>query len=41
MVRQENYVATAHSLIVLDRRRSAWHGPGDLNHEIPQAPAPR
>lgn len=36
MVRQENYVATAHSLIVLDRRRSAWHGPGDLNHEIPQ-----
>lgn len=36
MVRQENYVATTHSLIVLDRRFSAWHTLADQPLEIPQ-----
>ena len=40
MVRQENYVATAHSLIVLDRRQSAWHTPAEQVFEIPHAEAP-
>lgn len=40
MVRQENYVATAHSLIVLDRRLGAWQTPADRALEIPQGAQP-
>lgn len=40
MVRQENYVATARSLIVLDRRLTAWNTPADHSVELPQAQAP-
>lgn len=38
MVRQENYVATAHSLIVVDRRFASWHTPADQPLELPQGP---
>lgn len=40
MVRQENFVATAHCLVIMDRRGGAWHAAGDLNFDIPQGTAP-